>query len=369
METEIREKRRKIYRLILRAIGAAALALAIALRLPSVGSGLRAILECLVFSGTPALAESEMQSSVMTVPLPAAFDPPRTLSAAGQAEMQAEDVAEPSAPAENGGIRIVDYSLAAPTALTMCCMTDHLDPDPTAILAKWEAARARESVQTIATAMTVNPAVEAPLVLILHTHATEAFAPDGATSLAVSAPRSSDRTENMVAVGDVVTEALLKAGIPTVHCRELIDAPDFSAAYTREKAVIAEYLTRYPTIRYIFDVHRDAISRGDDLVRATTTVNGVKTAQIMFVVGTNEKGANHPDWETNLGYALHLQTYLAGKYPGLMRVVNLRGASFNEQYTPHSLLVEIGTAAGSLQEAKAAALLFAEAVAEEILSS
>ena len=50
----------------------------------------------------------------------------------------------------------------------------------------------------------------------------------------------------------------------------------------------------------------------------------------------------------------------------LMRSVDLRSPSFNEQYTKGSLLLEVGAAGNSLNEAKRAAAIFAEALAEEI---
>ena len=102
-------------------------------------------------------------------------------------------------------------------------------------------------------------------------------------------------------------------------------------------------------------------------MKTKAAVDGEAAAQIMFVVGTSEKGANHPRWEENLGYALTLQTMLSERYPGLMRAVNLRGASFNEQYTPRSLLLEIGSSGNTLAEAKRAVRVLGEAIADEIL--
>ena len=68
-----------------------------------------------------------------------------------------------------------------------------------------------------------------------------------------------------------------------------------------------------------------------------------------------------------MSLALRIQRRIWERYPSLMRSVNLRSPSFNEQYTKGSLLLEVGAAGNSLNEAKRAAAIFAEALAEEII--
>jgi hypothetical protein len=50
-----------------------------------------------------------------------------------------------------------------------------------------------------------------------------------------------------------------------------------------------------------------------------------------------------------------------------MRSINLRSASFNEQYTKGSLLIEVGASASTLDEAKLGAKILAEYLAREII--
>lgn len=223
-------------------------------------------------------------------------------------------------------------------------MTSSLDPDLEKVYADYQTKNTP-----------ANPGTDGPLVLILHTHSTESYAPEGASVLPEDgALRSLSHEESVVAVGAALTETLEARGIPAVHCTFGHDLEDYSGAYSREKATILSYLREYPSIRYIFDVHRDSIEQSDGgIVKTKAAVDGEAAAQIMFVVGTSEKGANHPRWEENLGYALTLQTMLSERYPGLMRAVNLRGASFNEQYTPRSLLLEIGSSATPLRRRSA----------------
>lgn len=196
-----------------------------------------------------------------------------------------------------------------------------------------------------------------PLVLIIHTHGTEAYSENGALYCSPSAvQRSSHTDENMIAVGAVMADLLNDAGIPTIHCEIMHDLESYTRSYNLAADTIQKYLAEYPSIKYVFDVHRDAIVHTNgDLIRPVTMINGEVAAQVMLLVGTNEKGADHPDWETNMTVAAHLQTRLSATYTRFARPINIRGASFNEQLTPGSLLIEIGSAANSLKEAKTAA--------------
>ena len=211
---------------------------------------------------------------------------------------------------------------------------------------------------------------EQPLVLILHTHATECYADEGSLTYTQStAFRSADTEKNVVAVGRVMADVLNQQGIPTVHCERQHDSEDYNAAYDNSLATVKEYLDKYPSIKYVFDVHRDAIIRENgEAIKPVCTVNGKPTAQTMTLVGTDAGGAEHPNWQTNnMNLAIKLQSTLTTDYNGMARPINLRKLSFHQQYAPGSLLFEIGSCANTLTEAKNAAANLAAAIAEIII--
>lgn len=206
--------------------------------------------------------------------------------------------------------------------------------------------------------ITVNRTNE-PLVLILHTHGTEAFEDDST--------RSEDITRNIVSIGALMAQVLNNAGINTLHCQTMHDKESYLNSYNRSKETILSYINEYPSIQYIFDVHRDAIfNSSGEAVKPVTAFEGKNVAQIMSVVGTDYKGADHPNWKSNLNLAVKLQYALNTKYANIARPINLRSASFNEQYRSGSLLLEIGSAANTLAEAERAAILTAQTLAELI---
>ncbi len=235
----------------------------------------------------------------------------------------------------------------------------------TLLSAPYPAALRQESVSRLSTDAE-------PLVLIIHTHATESFTKEGDRSYtADSTFRSEDKSENMVAVGAALAGVLNERGIPTLHCDVLHDAEDYNLAYDRSLATVKQYLEAYPSIRYVFDLHRDAMIRDSgEALKPVCSINGKDTAQVMILVGTDAGGADHPLWrENNMNLAVKLQHRLTTDCQGMARPINLRKLSFHQQYAPGSLLFEIGSCANTLEEAKRAAVNLGYVIADVISGS
>lgn len=212
---------------------------------------------------------------------------------------------------------------------------------------------------------------DGPIVLIIHTHGTEAYSEEGILGYSDSynIPRSYDVTKNVIHIGSVITKALNENGISTVHCDVMHDAESYLGAYSRSAETIRAYLQRYPTIRYVFDIHRDSVLLEDKTkTRPVTIANGEVAAQIMTVAGSNELGTYYPNWESNLRLAAKLQAELNASNLGLARAVCLRGSSYNQELAPCSLLFEVGSCGNTIKEAEVSALILANKLAELIIS-
>lgn len=199
----------------------------------------------------------------------------------------------------------------------------------------------------------IDMSVSGPKILITHTHATESYSLENTDIYDVKASdRSSDTNENVVAVGNRFAEVLNRQGIEVLHDTILHDEPSFNGSYAHSLNTVEEYLEKYPSIQIVFDIHRDSIVYDDNTkARTLTEINGKKSAQLMFVVGTDEKGLYNPDWRENLCAAIHFQTAITQKYPNLMRKINLRRERFNGHTTHASMIIEVGTSGNSLNEA------------------
>lgn len=203
----------------------------------------------------------------------------------------------------------------------------------------------------------------APLVLIVHTHGTEAYSKNGAISYlddGSEVARSENISQNVVSVGAVMADILNRNGIPTLHCTIMHDKIQYKDSYARAEATIKEYLAKYPSIKLVIDLHRDAVVKSTgELVRPVTLVDSEATAQVMCVVGSDWGGEACPSWQNNLALALKLRDALNKKYENLCRPSYLRASTYNQELAPFSLLLEVGASGNSLEEAQRAASLVA----------
>lgn len=201
-----------------------------------------------------------------------------------------------------------------------------------------------------------------PRVLILHTHTTESYEP-GTAGYAQTAPyRTLDEAYNMLCIGDALAEALEAAGIPTVHDREFHDYPSYNSAYTQARKAIQANMQAHPGILLVLDLHRDAAGEGGRQLGTHVTVAGRETAQLMTVLGVGRSGLENPRWEDNLSLALKLQLLLEAQAPGITRPLSLRPQRFNQDLAPYTLLIEVGTAGNTQEEALRATRLLADAL-------
>ena len=200
-----------------------------------------------------------------------------------------------------------------------------------------------------------------PRVLILHSHTTESFQQTADRYTETSPYRTLDPGHNMLALGEIVAEILESAGIGVIHDRDFHDYPSYNGAYSHAAASTRAYLEQYPTIELISDPHRDAADTPTGQMATSCTVGGEKSAQLMFVLGT-EKRLNHPDWEDNLSLALKLQVLLEKENPGICRDLTLSKNRYNQHLGKYALLIEIGAAGNTLEQAKIAARELGETI-------
>ena len=212
---------------------------------------------------------------------------------------------------------------------------------------------------------------EEPQVLILHTHGSEAYTPvPGTEGIVWSGDyRTTDYRYNVVKVGDEMAEVLSAVGISVLHDRTLYDYPNYTGAYDRALEAIRKHLERYPSIRFVLDIHRDAIEDGQgNQYKAVSEIDGKgAAAQMSLVMGSDGSGLEHPNWLENLRLAAAVQQDILEHYPTLMRPVLLRNSRYNQHATTGSLLLEVGAAGNSPEEAVLSGRLFAERLAAVLL--
>lgn len=210
-----------------------------------------------------------------------------------------------------------------------------------------------------------------PLVLILHTHTSESYLPKGTAHVSGAIgdlTYSENAEQGVLSVGETLAQTLNQNGIFAIHCSVSHDERGLSGSYQRAAETIRSYLERYPSIEYVIDLHRDSVtSQSGAIIRSEGKHGTESVAQVMAVVGSDRNGTEYEGgWEGNLALALQLRESLNANGNTVARPVSLRRSSYNQELAKYSLLLEIGTAANSPEEAKRAAVLVGEALADLI---
>ncbi len=206
-----------------------------------------------------------------------------------------------------------------------------------------------------------------PQILIMHTHATESYVPTADMPFNPNyAYRNTDTNLNMVAVGKVMTDTLNKLGYNTIQDSTLHDYPSYNGSYDKSKETVKKYLEKYPSIKIVLDIHRDAVERSGTIISPTVTLDGTKYAQIMIISGADNGYMNMPNYKENLKFATTVQNQISKTYPNLARPILFDYRNYNQQLTTGSILVEIGTHGSTLSQAKNSGRAFAECLAKAL---
>ena len=206
---------------------------------------------------------------------------------------------------------------------------------------------------------------DAPQVLILHTHGSEAYTmPEGQGYVSTGTCRTSDTTKNVVRVGDEIASVLSGYGISVLHDRTLYDDPLYEGAYGRSVEGIEGYLEKYPSLVFILDIHRDAVEDAQHRQYKLISQEDPHAAQLSFIMGSNHEG-----WQENLKLAAAVAESVKADYPTVMRPITLRNSNYNQHMSLGSMLVEVGAAGNSLDEALHSARIFADSFARVLLAT
>lgn len=202
-------------------------------------------------------------------------------------------------------------------------------------------------------------------VIIYHTHGTESYNRDGLSYYGDGFydVHSSEMSENVVHIGQIITEKLREYGIGVVHDTSMYDLDSYNDAYDRSCDGVEKLLAQYPDVKLVLDIHRDTIvlSNGSKY-RPVTDWKNKDAAQMMILVGTGKASAPNDHWTSNLAIASKLQREAEAVCENIMRPILLRNSGYNQHLSIGSLLVEMGTCGNSLEEAEYAAEILSSAI-------
>lgn len=198
-------------------------------------------------------------------------------------------------------------------------------------------------------------------VLIIHTYGTQGYCKEGYITKR-STLKTEIEAENVVGVGNALAEALNQLGINTIHDKTMYDKISYSGAYNLSTEAVRNYMENDPSIKFVIDIQRSSLlSQNGSCIKAVTTTKKGKTAQIFFKSGSDENGADFPNWEKNLSLSYAISKNLYEINPKLSCGVTLLPSGYGQYANEGYITVEIGTAGNTPKEAENAAELLAEA--------
>ena len=186
-------------------------------------------------------------------------------------------------------------------------------------------------------------------IIIFHTHTCESYTSSEKYSYTATGNyRTTDLNYTVARVGDELTSYLTKYGFNVTHDKTYHDYPSYSGSYTRSLETVSDLLEE-DDADIIIDLHRDAIGSYSSYA-PTVKIGDDYCAQIMFVMGTNGGGLYHPNWQSNLKFAVKIQEVAESLYPGLCKPIILRDSRYNQHLGKAACIIEVGATGNTLEQ-------------------
>ena len=186
--------------------------------------------------------------------------------------------------------------------------------------------------------------IENPIVYIYNTHQLEEY---NKTNL-----EEYNIKPNVLMASYILREYLnrnnIKTAVETADITDFLNVNgwNYSKSYNASRFYLDEAIKKYPNLKLIIDLHRDAIEYN----ASTVTINDKKYAKVLFVVGLD-----YENYQPNLDLANSLNNLINSKYPGLSRGVlkksgkNVNGI-YNQDLKNNIVLIECGGYQNNIDE-------------------
>ena len=186
-------------------------------------------------------------------------------------------------------------------------------------------------------------------IVIFHTHSCESYTSSEKYPYTQTGNfRTTDLKYTVTQVGSELENNLKKYNLNVVHDTSYHDYPSYTGSYTRSLKTVENILQTTPS-DIIIDLHRDAIGSRADYA-PTVKIGDDYAAQIMFVIGTNEGGLYHPNWNQNLKFAVKVQQKAEEMYPGLFKPMMVTKSRYNQHTGKYANIMEVGATGNTLEQ-------------------
>lgn len=183
-----------------------------------------------------------------------------------------------------------------------------------------------------------------PQVYIYNTHQTESY------SMKTLEPYNI--TPSVMMASYLMKEHFQKAGIETIVEETNISdymkeqGYQYAESYVASRTFVESILKKYPDLKLIIDLHRDAIPHDS----STITIGEKNYAKVLFVVGMN-----NPNYQANLSLVQSISDLINQSYPKLSRGIMSKSGSnvnglYNQDLNGNMILLELGANENTIDE-------------------
>lgn len=195
-----------------------------------------------------------------------------------------------------------------------------------------------------------NITIDNKKIILFHTHSCESYTSSEKYSYTPTGNfRTTDLNFSVARVGTELDNQLKQYNYDVIHDTSYHDYPAYNGSYTRSLATVENILKENPA-DIIIDIHRDAIGSRSDYAPTVRIGDEDIAAQIMFVIGTNEGGLWHPNWNQNLKFAIKVQQKAEEMYPGLFKPIMLTKSRYNQHISKYASIIEVGATGNTLEQ-------------------
>lgn len=206
----------------------------------------------------------------------------------------------------------------------------------------------------------VTTEVSNPLIYIYNTHQTEEYTPSSFVEYSVM---PTVQMNNYI-LEEKFEERKYQTIVEEKNIKEVLNKNgwNYARSYQASRVFLEEARINYPTLKYFIDVHRDSLPKE----RTTVTINNKNYASILFIVGLE-----NPNYTENLAFTEKINNKLNEKYPNLSKGIYKKQGKgvngvYNQDFSPYTILVEMGGPENKIDEVLNTSLAFAECFLEVI---
>lgn len=201
---------------------------------------------------------------------------------------------------------------------------------------------------------------EQPLIYIYNTHQTEEYS---------SSKFIEYNIKPTVMVADYILEDYFnknnyKTIVEQESIKEILNNNNwkYSNSYKASRILLEKRKQENPNLKYYIDVHRDSLNKD----KTTVEINGNYYAKLLFIIGMENE-----NYQGNLSFTEAINNLLNDKYPNLSKGIYKKSGTgvngvYNQDFSPYTILIEIGGYENNTTEVMNSTLAFAECFMEVI---